>query len=263
MKNSQKLLFYQIGNLISFFAVVIVNALANILPLNGKNTGTLSDNIPNLFVPAGLTFAVWGVIYFLLAIFAFYQARPKTKIESEILTRIGPWFIIGSIANFVWIFLWHWELIDLSLIAMLILLVSLLISYIRLQIGLSGENKASKADKIAVHLTHSVYLGWITVATIANVTAVAVVNSWGGWGIAPEIWTILVLIVATLITSILIWLRKDYAYSGVVIWAFIGIILKRIDPSFPPQIGIVATAIIGIMVLTVLITVKIILSRKK
>ncbi len=29
-------------------------------------TGELSDRYPNLFVPAGFTFAIWGLIYLLL-----------------------------------------------------------------------------------------------------------------------------------------------------------------------------------------------------
>jgi hypothetical protein len=68
---------YRIGlvilNLIGIIGALVVNALANILPINGKNTGQLSDQYPNLFVPAGITFAIWGVIYILLIIFIIYQ----------------------------------------------------------------------------------------------------------------------------------------------------------------------------------------------
>ena len=56
-------------NLLGFLFTVAVNGLANALPINDITTGELSDMYPNLFVPAGLTFAVWGVIYILLAVF--------------------------------------------------------------------------------------------------------------------------------------------------------------------------------------------------
>jgi hypothetical protein len=49
--------------------MVIVNYLAVALSLNNKTTGELSDQHPNLFVPPGFTFSIWGVIYLLLAIF--------------------------------------------------------------------------------------------------------------------------------------------------------------------------------------------------
>ena len=63
---------------------IIVNGLANILPIGGKYTGELSDNIPNLFVPAGITFAIWGVIYVLILVFAVYLAKDLLKKENEI-----------------------------------------------------------------------------------------------------------------------------------------------------------------------------------
>ncbi len=54
---------YSFLNFIGFLAVVLVNALAVILPINNRTTQELSDKYPNLFVPAGITFSVWGIIY--------------------------------------------------------------------------------------------------------------------------------------------------------------------------------------------------------
>ena len=64
--NNKFLQLLQIGNIIAVIITIIVNGLANLLPIGGKNTAELSDNIPNLFVPAGITFAIWGIIYFLM-----------------------------------------------------------------------------------------------------------------------------------------------------------------------------------------------------
>ena len=58
-------------NLIGLVMVLTVNALANILPINGYNTGQVSGFYPNYFVPAGFTFAIWGIIYLLLIGFVF------------------------------------------------------------------------------------------------------------------------------------------------------------------------------------------------
>lgn len=74
---------FQIGNGIAVFATIVVNILANSLPLNGKFTGELSDAYPNLFVPAGITFAIWGVIYLLIAAFAVYQFRDFSKKKNK------------------------------------------------------------------------------------------------------------------------------------------------------------------------------------
>ncbi len=226
----------QIGNGFFAIATIVVNALANILPINNRLTAEISDSLPNLFVPSGFTFSIWGIIYFLLILFAIYQGRDifkKEKIEMIFLEKIGFLFIIASLANIGWIFAWHYEQIFLSLLAMLILFVCLLIIYLRLDIGKVNVNLK---EKLFVHVPFSVYLGWITVATIANITALLVDIGWDGFGISEMIWTVLVLIVATIITSIIIISRRDFAYGLVIVWAFFGILMKRINPN--PIFGI-------------------------
>ena len=73
MNKTRLYLVFSILNLLGFLGAIVVNGLANALPINNKTTGVLSDQYPNLFVPAGLTFSVWGVIYILLAIFVIYE----------------------------------------------------------------------------------------------------------------------------------------------------------------------------------------------
>ncbi len=248
----------QIGNIIAVILTIIVNGLANILPIGGKNTGELSDNIPNLFVPAGLTFAIWGIIYILIILFAIYLAKDlfkKEKTTKPFLEKISFFFILASFANIIWIFLWHYEQILLSLLAMILLLISLLMIYLRLNIGIE---KVSMKEKLFVHVPISVYIGWITVATIANVTAVLVTIGWDGFGISEEIWTMMVIIVAAVITFLILVTRKDYAYGAVIIWALIGIYLKRMadDPIYGVQTQIAYTATIAIVVILIIIAIS-------
>jgi len=256
-------------NLITYLAVFTVNALANIIPIGGRNTGELSDAIPNLFVPAGITFSIWGVIYFLLTLFSIYQIRDiykSDKIDMPFLEKIGYYFIIGNIANFLWIFFWHYVLVPLSLVMMLILLASLLQIYRRLDIG---GAEVSRWEKIAVHIPFSVYLGWISVATVANITAVlveagvadGVAIALGGTGLnlGAEIWTILVIIVVVIITYAMILLKKDTAYSLVIVWALLGIYLKQINLN----LTIAFTALIALIIIVVGIIYNIIRWFKK
>jgi hypothetical protein len=252
--NNKILQMLQIGNILAVIFTIIVNSLANILPIAGKYTAELSDNIPNLFVPAGITFSIWGIIYVLTILFSIYLAKDlfkKEKITKPFLEKISYFFILASLANIIWIFLWHYEQIVLSLLAMLMLLVSLLIIYLRLKIGLE---KLTLKEKLFIHVPISVYIGWITVAIIANVTAVLVTIGWDGFGISQELWTILVIIVATIITLLIIITRNDYAYSVVIIWALIGIYLKRIseDPVYGFQNQIAYTALAAIIVILII-----------
>ena len=252
--NNKILQMLQVGNIIAVILTIIVNGLANILPIGGKNTGELSDNIPNLFVPAGLTFAIWGIIYVLIILFAIYLAKDlfkKEKTTKSFLEKISYFFILASLANIIWIFLWHYEQILLSLLAMILLFISLLMIYLRLNMGIE---KVSMKEKLFVHVPISVYIGWITVATIANVTAVLVTIGWDGFGISEEIWTMLVIIIATIITILILVTRKDYAYSTVIVWALIGIYLKRIadDSIYGVQTQIAYTAVISIVLILII-----------
>ena len=63
----------KLTNLIFLLLTIFVNFLANYLPINGLNSGEVSDFYQNPFTPAGFTFSIWGLIYTLLIIFIIYQ----------------------------------------------------------------------------------------------------------------------------------------------------------------------------------------------
>ena len=258
--NKSRLLLLSILNLIGFLGTVIVNGLANALPINNKTTGELSDQYPNLFVPSGLTFSIWGVIYILLAIFVIYGlvvAMRKDSEKSSFIENIGVLFFISCLANIGWIFAWHYEILPLSLVLMLILLGSLITIYLRLCIG---KSDSTRTEKYLVHLPYSIYLGWITIATIANVTALLVDINWNTFGLGEPFWAVAVIIVGIGITLSVLFTRKDIFYCLVVDWALLGILLKRLADSTPVQ-SVIVTAIIGMVLITVGIIVQIV--RKK
>ena len=253
MKGNKSVL--QFANIAGFIGIIVVNGLANSLPINGKTTGQISDSYPNLFVPAGLTFSIWGLIYLLLGIFIAYQATDlfrKQKQDPAYLEKTGWFFLLSCAANIGWIFAWHYERLELSLVLMLILLGSLLSIYVRLNIG---KAQATKTERYLVFLPFSVYIGWITIATVANITALLVSVGWKGLGLPETFWTVLVLIVATLITLAMVFTRRDVPYSLVVAWAFLGIIIKRTS-SEPLSVPVIVTAAAGIAVILAGIAVR-------
>jgi hypothetical protein len=240
----------QTGNILITLITIIVNGLAVILPLNGKTTQELSDALPNFFVPAGLTFSIWGIIYILWIVFAIYQARDllkKDEIKMPFLSQITWLYILSGVANSAWIFLWHYEYVGLSLLMMILLLGCLLAIYHRLEIG---KVKVTIKEKLCVHVPFSVYLGWISVATIANVTAYLISIGWDGFGIDQMTWTILIIAIGTLLTYLMLGLRKDIAYSLVVLWAFFGIWLKRTaQPNTMTDMNIATTVSIALVLI--------------
>jgi len=222
-------------SLLIFAAMIVMNYLANAIPLNNKTTGELSDSFPNLFVPAGITFSIWGIIYLLLAGYCIIQFKNS---NTEIVKNIGWLFAISCVLNGLWIVCWHYGKLPLSMIVMLGMLASLIYINILIKGIPMGLIKAS----------FGVYLGWICVATIANTTALLVNSKWSGAGISPEIWTIIMIAVATLIVSLTLYNLNNPFIGLAVIWAFGGIILKRQDDYR----SIVLAAIAGIGVLGIL-----------
>jgi hypothetical protein len=201
-------------NLILFTGMIVMNYLANALPLNNRTTGELSDSFPNLFVPAGITFSIWGIIYLLLLIYCAIQFTGQNQL---IISKIGWFFAITCILNASWIIAWHFGKLPASLLIMLGILVALV--YINQYISTLplGFIKAS----------FGIYLGWICIATIANVTALLVHYNWNGFGISDEIWTIIMISAGALIAVLSLYRLHNPFLGLAVIWAFIGIILKR------------------------------------
>jgi len=89
---------FQMANVVAVIAALVLNTLANALPLNGVTTGEVSDFYPNLFTPPGYVFSIWGVIYALAIVFMIYQVRPSQRSEAY-LSQIGFLYLIGAVAN--------------------------------------------------------------------------------------------------------------------------------------------------------------------
>jgi hypothetical protein len=255
----------KILNTILFLLMIAVNALANILPLNGMNTGEVSNLYPNLFAPAGITFSIWGLIYLLLAGFVLYQFGAFKGNEStyreDLIQEIGPYFAISSLANAAWIFAWHFRMIGVSVVLMLIILYCLAVIVVQI----SKYDLFPTREKIFVKLPFSVYFGWITVATIANITALLVSLGWDGWGISQQTWTVIILFVGLIIASVTMLKNKDIAYGLVILWAYAGILYQHLSPSgFHGQYpAVVAAVIISMLLLLCAVVYLVILKRRK
>ena len=241
----------KIANTLALIFMLVMNTLAISLPLGGKTTGELSDLYPNLFVPAGFTFAIWSVIYLLIIGFVSYQwigSSDKSKID-----KVGLWFVINGLANGSWIVAWHYELVPVSLLIMFVLLGSLIMLYKSLDINYFG----SHGIQWLVNVPISVYLGWISVATIANFTTVLVNNGWTGFGVSEDIWAVVVLIVAVILGCLMMYRHKDLFYAAVIAWASYGILSKRLEDTIASDAKIehMSQVALYIMIIGMLLTI--------
>jgi hypothetical protein len=231
-----------------YLVMIAVNALANILPINGVTIGQVLDAYPNLFAPAGLTFSIWGLIYVLLAAFTLYQfglfqeGKPGNH---RLLRRIRVLFIISSLANAAWIYSWHYRMIPLSMILMLVILGCLIAIA-----GLVRNESLSLREKLFIRLPCSVYFGWITVATIANATVLFVYLHWSGFGIPENVWAVIMIMAGMVIGVATLIINRDLAYGLVLVWAYAGIVFKHVsDAGFSRQYpSVIAAAVMCIVI---------------
>jgi len=217
---------------LGYLLMVVVNYLANSLPINGLNTGQISANFNNLFTPASFAFSIWGVIYILLLIIVIKLFTTK---NDSLLKAIGPVFIANMVLNSGWIFAWHYQLVFLSALITLGLLVTLII--INLRISGAGFRLTT--------IAFGIYLGWILVATIANFTVLFVSIDWNGWGISPQAWTVIMILAGFAIGIFAKYKLANPFILLPVAWAFLWIAVRRIN-----DVQVIAIiAIIAMMVL--------------
>ncbi|MHC1772359.1 MAG: tryptophan-rich sensory protein [Flexilinea sp.] len=263
MENKQGSTGVKIITAITFIVMIVINALANILPINGINTGQVSDSYPNLFAPAALTFAIWGLIYLLLAGFTLYQfglfQSKSEPARMDLLRRTGIVFSISSLANAAWIFAWHYRNIPLSMLLMIVILICLITIT-----KILNKEQLSMREKVFIKLPFSVYFGWITVATIANATTLFVSLGWNGFGLSDPVWTVIILCVGMLIGVTTTIRNKDLPYGLVLIWAYAGIYIKQSSSDgFSGQYPEIIAAVIGCLTVMLFSLVYVLITGKR
>ena len=237
-----------------FLGVIAVNALANILPINGYNTGQISAFYPNAFVPAGFTFSIWGVIYLLLLFytigFTYYTLKQEQHPKAfALIERINIYFLLTCVFNMSWIVAWHYLQIELSLVIMLLFLITLI------QLFLKSNTIArdlTLTQRFILQTPFIVYLGWISVATIANTTALLVAYKWTALNIAPVYWSASMILIALLLAVLMLKKFKAVPFALVVAWALWGI--KASQGSVYPLIQSITTVSVACLFVMIAIT---------
>lgn len=215
----------QIVNIITVMLALTVNALAVLLPLNGQDTGEISDRLPTYFTPAGYVFSIWSLIFIGWIVFTIFQALPAQRANPR-LRNIGYLFALSHVANAAWLFCWHYNYFGLSVLVMLTLLGLLIATYLNSN---NLRDRAQGIEKWAVEPMLSIYLGWISVATIANIAAWLYSIGWDGFAIDPRVWGAIMIVVATVLAVWMTFSRSDAGFVAVFAWAFAGIAIKQAD----------------------------------
>ena len=241
---------YATLNLLSTILVIYWNYYTAVKGFNGVDVGEMSNRYDTLFTPAGYAFSIWGFIFLAmtgLSIFHIRRAFFSNK-KSEFIEQTGPWFFLANLFNGLWVYFWLTGTTWLTPIIMTLLLFSL----IKIILRTNMERWDAPIEVIVFQWWPiCIYSGWITVALIANISAFLVKIEWSGWGISPQNWTVIMIIIAGVINLWMISLRNMREFAAVAIWAFVAIAVKQWDNA--PFIAYMALGTSAIILLNILI----------
>ena len=235
----------QVTTLVAVLGSIAINTISNVFPLNGVSVGELSNTLfaSVQIIPANYAFAIWGLVYLGLIALGIYQLQPSQR-ENPRLRRSGYLLAIACIAQCAWIYMFLARLFPLSNLAMLGILIPLMVMYQRLGIG---RERVSRQERWFIHLPISIYLGWISVATIVNVATGLYSSKWDGWGIAPSVWTVVMMTIASVIAAVMSIQRRDTAYVLVIVWALVAIAIRQANTPLIMVTGwVLAIVLMGI-----------------
>jgi len=254
MDELRKKTLLQIGNLITPIACFVVIGFSNL----DFSTVFNSSAYPNLINPAPITFAIWGPIFIFQGLFYVYQARdlfksPDNKVNMPYVHEVSVFFMLSWISTTIWYILWASGFVWPAITAMYAYLFTSLAAYFRLGIN---KRERSLKEHLFVTVAWSMLAGWVTVATIVNTTTGFVSIGFDPAPIGGTGYSILILAVVLIIYLAVLITRNDYVFTGVGLWATIGVFLERINPSNAPQPEIVLVSGLGAVILALAIIIR-------
>jgi hypothetical protein len=232
---------------LSLVAALVLNELANRLPLGGYTPVELSAMYPNYFVPAGVAFSIWGIIYLGLIVWAGVQFMPSRR---RLGKRLAPLFALSSALNAAWVLVWHQQWSTLSVVVMFGLLATL----VRIQRLLfrQGIGPLTWPGAGLARWTFGIYVGWVLVASVLNVTVFLVGLGWT-WDLPSALPAAFVIIpVAAVVGGFVLYTFRNPWIGFALAWGLSGIALNRWTEH--PSIGKLALGLAIAMALFALLT---------
>lgn len=166
---------------LSAVSFMIVAAMVGTGLFGGTNVRDLQggalDADSTVLAPDRPAFAIWSVIYVLMAAYAVWQAFPGQRSRAR-QRAVGGWIALTAVLNGAWLLAAQF----LNLIATVIAIVVLLVALAATLRVLVAQPPEGPLDVGLMDVTVGLHLGWVALATVANVTA------WLTAEVAPASW---------------------------------------------------------------------------
>ena len=222
-----------------------INTLGALGFINGLTQKEISDMYVTLITPSPSTFRIWAVIYSLLIISIIVMIVKKNDSYYELaIDKISTLFWISCTLNIAWIVAFSFVQIELSVLFIFGFVISLSLICKKL-LGIQDRKRW------LLPLTFGIYTGWLFIASVVNTAAMLVKLEWNGFGIANNIWAIIMLIVAVLLVLLVLSKIHNAAFTLPIAWAYLGIYqFLKAPEGFKGEFVLLQTiALIGMVIL--------------
>jgi hypothetical protein len=233
----------------TIFAIVI--GQAQVLLQWGQSPAEFAADSDATLKVAGYAFAIWGVIYLWLLVYAVRQALPGTG-ESKLIHRLG-WPSVAALLGIGWWILaaaFDQEMATIVLIfgSLAVLLLPLLANAGTIRALPRGDR-----DRWMTVWPLALLAGWLTIASPVNLITVATGNGWLPEVLSPTVWAILAIVVVAGVALGVTQRLRTLAYGLPIAWGLLGAFVA--EQTRNPMLAYVAlaagvTVLVGAIVLT-------------
>lgn len=213
-------------SLIAMVIMVVLYGLTMNAFFGANPVGTTATDSNPLIVPAGYAFSIWGLIYLGLIIFPIYHWFRAPRNHLNLWRQIHSWYALNVVCNGLWLVCASYDWLWLTVAIIVVMLISLIMLNKHL---IELESVHGVQNYWLEKFPFSIYFAWITLATALNISSALAFYDWNGLGISEINWTIVIMIVAAAIAGYIAYHKRDRAYAGVVVWAFLAIALRHTE----------------------------------
>lgn len=233
----------------AIFAVVV--GQTQVLLGWGQSPAEFSADSDATLRVAGYAFAIWGVIYLWLLVYAVRQVLSQTG-ESLLIHRLG-WPSVAALLGIGWWVVaaaFDWEAATIVLIfgTLAALLIPLLANA-----GAVRDLPRGDRDRWMTVWPLSLLAGWLTIAAPLNLITVATGENALPDMLSPTVWAILAVVVVTAVALGVTQRLRTLAYGLPIAWGLLGAFVA--EQARNPVLSYVALAaavavLVGAIVLT-------------
>jgi hypothetical protein len=203
--------------------------------------------------PGGPAFAIWTPIYAGLVLYAIWQLLPAQKSDAR-QRRLGYPIAASLLLNAAWILSVQFDLLGLSVPIIVLLLAVLVWTFLIIL----RSRPRTLVETVLVDGTMGLYLGWVCVATAANITAVLVDAGFNGFGLAADLWAVVVIAVAGLVGVLLAVVGQGrLAPTLALCWGLSWVAVARLTGDLLSTPTAIAAIVATVVVLAVTVVLRI------